>query len=532
MTPTQKFDRDGYTVLPHVYSPEELASIQQVLASDQQANTCIWSKDLCASSHNFLQFATHPKILEALKPLLGKDIILWGGSYLERIPGEVHPWHTDIESSRPEGGFVSVWIGLEGTNQDAALKVVPGSHYFDQPLQKAIEAHDRTRTTTTDDDVASWARKHAEDDQGIVQPEVGNGDAIFFDGRLWHGSNNQNTSTTRTAFLFQYARANVPVRIPDFTQLSWPFRFLDVPKPPCITVYGDPVIEINNITESPPKISNHLEELGSKRFPINLNATLEPGHNFQPFPLTDGKTPNLQKVGIHYSVLAPGNLPHPPHLHVEEEILIVLKGSAHLQFDDGTGQIIEAAVSRGDCIYYPAFHRHSIRNSSTSPVLYLMFKWVASKTPEKRALHLERFRVEALSECPTDQKQFHTAECFTGATDQLKRLHSHVTTLLPGGGYDAHADEHDVAIILFEGDIETNGQRIQPGELVWHSAGIDHDMRNNSQLPARYLVIEFYGVHCTTDYAAFENPKPARKKKKRFLKRLLKNIKRLFGVKS
>lgn len=533
-TDPQAFSNDGYFIQKQVYTEQELVKIRTILATNQQANTCIWSKDLCASSHNFLQFATHPKILESLKPLLGPDIILWGGSYIERTPGQIHYWHTDIESSRPEGGFVTVWIGLDGTNQSSSLKVIPGSHHFDQALQEAIEVHNKTRPNTTDDDVHQWAQEHVANHPGILQPDVGNGDAILFDGRLWHGSDNQNLESTRTAFLFQYARADVPVRIPDFTRMTWPFAFLDTPRPPCISISGEPDTALNNITEAPPQITADLQALGSTRFPIDLDATVPEGRIITQFPLTSGHTPNLQKIGIHYSVLAPGGTPHPPHAHVDEEMLIVLKGNALLHFDDGTGQITQTPVNSGECIYYPAFHRHTIENNSTTPVVYLMFKWVASQQPEVRALNLERFRVDPLSDTQNQNNAFHAVECFSGPTDQLKRLHTHITTLLPGGGYGAHADEHDVAIILFEGEIETNGQCIQPGELVWHTAGIDHDMWNRSEHPARYLVIEFHGVNCSGNYAAFAEPAatPKKKKKKRGLKRILKNFKRILGLKS
>ena len=46
-----------------------------------------------------------------LKPLLGDDIILWGASVMIRKAGDVHDWHTDIESSARDGRFVSVWVG-------------------------------------------------------------------------------------------------------------------------------------------------------------------------------------------------------------------------------------------------------------------------------------------------------------------------------------------------------------------------------------------------------------------------------------
>ena len=36
-------------------------------------------------------------------------------------------------------------------------------------------------------------------------------------------------------------------------------------------------------------------------------------------------------MGCHVSVLSPGRCPHPPHSHVEEELLIILDGEANVE---------------------------------------------------------------------------------------------------------------------------------------------------------------------------------------------------------
>jgi hypothetical protein len=81
---------------------------------------------------------------------------------------------------------------------------------------------------------------------------------------------------------------------------------------------------------------------------------------------------------------------------------------------------------------------------------------------------------------------------FQQATDQLPKLHAHLTTLQPGGGYEAHADPYDVAIILFSGEVETVGERVKPLGVIYYSAGELHGMRNVGTVPATYLVFEFH----------------------------------------
>ena len=47
------------------------------------------------------------------------------------------PWHSDIESHAPEGGFVSVWIGIEHTSRESSLQLIGGSHRLGLSVQEA-----------------------------------------------------------------------------------------------------------------------------------------------------------------------------------------------------------------------------------------------------------------------------------------------------------------------------------------------------------------------------------------------------------
>ncbi len=81
---------------------------------------------------------------------------------------------------------------------------------------------------------------------------------------------------------------------------------------------------------------------------------------------------------------------------------------------------------------------------------------------------------------------------FELATGYLNKLHAHVTDLKPGAGYPAHADEHDVAIVVFSGRVETLGKIVGPGGSMYYAAHEPHGMNNAGNHPARYLVFEFH----------------------------------------
>ena len=186
------------------------------------------------------------------------------------------------------------------------------------------------------------------------------------------------------------------------------------------------------------------------------------------------------------------------HRHDEEEILIVLDGEATLVLEDAAeGAEHSHTARRGTFAYYPAGFAHTIRNTADAPVTYVMFKWRAD--PQEKTDLLEHQLIpygessdEALQ---AGSSGFSASTLLEGETTCLRRLHSHLTTLQPGAGYDPHVDAHDVAIVVLEGTLETLGEQVGPDSIVFYAAGESHGMRNVGDTPAVYLVFEFHGRH-------------------------------------
>jgi phytanoyl-CoA dioxygenase PhyH len=103
--------------------------------------------------------ATRPALLSLVTSCLGANVIFWGAELIERKPGQSHPWHTDIESSSPDGGFASVWIGLENTSRDSALQVITRSHLLGKTVQQVRHEKDVPRDVASSDQVLAWARE-------------------------------------------------------------------------------------------------------------------------------------------------------------------------------------------------------------------------------------------------------------------------------------------------------------------------------------------------------------------------------------
>lgn len=452
----------------------------------------MWHKARAANDRLIYDIASDPMLIGALRQLIGDNIILWGAGTIKREPGEAHNWHVDIESSAPDQRFASVWIGLSNTSRESGLMFVTRSHSFGKTIQEVQRDKHHRRGEATDETVLSWA-KEIDPAAELSQPDINDGEALIFDGRAWHGSLNRRDTGTRLALLLQYASTDVPVFMPDPSRLEWPFKFVTSERPPVIVVSGKGNGGGNAQVSAPPTSPIAARELTTEIRPLGLPLLGPDKRGWRSQPLFKGLTKVHHLLGCHASELVPGKMPHLPHAHIEEEILIVLEGEAEILIGDNPE--VERAqphrLSSGMFVYYPAFQHHTLRNASAAPVTYLMFKWrgalIGGKEPMTTRI------VEPSNDGPKNQKSWQIWRLMEGPTDFLGKLHAHQSEVMPGGGYEPHSDEYDVAIVVLSGAIETLGRKVGPFGVVFYAAGEPHGLRCISTEPARYLVFEFHG---------------------------------------
>lgn len=480
--------RDGFAAPIRLMEPQQAQFLAKHLLM-QEDKPRGWHKSLALSDALVYEIANHPLLKRFLRDLIGEDIVLWGSSYLERPPGDVHPWHCDMESCDPDGGFVSVWVGLLNTRQESSLRFMRGSHLYGVTVQE-LAAREQVARNGRDDELVLRLANEQRAGAEIVQPEVTDGEAIVFDGRVWHGSNNSAAGTPRMSLLLQYARSGVPVRAPDPANLEWPFRFYDTP-PPVIAISGRAHAAANPLAPAPPC---RLErEIPAAAYPIERSLRCRDGDSFTPVPCFEGSTANADYAECHYSVLMPGASPHPPHAHLEEEILVVMDGEGELVVPrwngDASPNIFPAPA--GSAIYYPAYQYHTIRNVSSEPVRYAMLRWKSGALRADRQL-TPHFLQSGWLRNNKPRGPISMKGLFEGPTAFLAKLHAHITRVEPGAGYEAHRDTHDVAIFLLEGEVGIMGKRVAAPAVTFLPGGCLHDMRATGSSTAKYLVWELH----------------------------------------
>lgn len=81
-------------------------------------------------------------------------------------------------------------------------------------------------------------------------------------------------------------------------------------------------------------------------------------------------TATLDELELHITTLLPGQSPHEPHQHPDEEVIIIREGTVETFLGDRTQR-----VGPGSVIFQAANQPHAIRNVGDTPATYHVIKW-------------------------------------------------------------------------------------------------------------------------------------------------------------
>ncbi len=97
--------------------------------------------------------------------------------------------------------------------------------------------------------------------------------------------------------------------------------------------------------------------------------------NPQPFGdlrvFLEGETEQLKSLVVGSLELKPGQSPHPPHTHPEEEIMLITEGHGEISLE---GKVTK--VGPGTIMYAGSNRMHGVVNTSSSPLTFYYFKWL------------------------------------------------------------------------------------------------------------------------------------------------------------
>ncbi|MFM2295708.1 MAG: hypothetical protein RLZZ350_2121 [Verrucomicrobiota bacterium] len=94
----------------------------------------------------------------------------------------------------------------------------------------------------------------------------------------------------------------------------------------------------------------------------------------------DAATATLERFESHVTTLNPGEIPHAPHRHTEEELMLLKEGTLEAVLEGKTNR-----VDAGGMIFCASGELHGFRNVGTNRATYYVFKFYPHDLPKPTA---------------------------------------------------------------------------------------------------------------------------------------------------
>jgi phytanoyl-CoA hydroxylase len=207
-----QFDRDGFVVVPDVFTPEEIA---EVVAETDQAESAVeallrgadderisiaeagaitFAPHLVGRSPRLRAFATSPWLVGVCRDLVGPDVNLYWDQLVYKKPEKPRrfPWHQDNGYTfvRPQQ-YLTCWVALtDATIDNGCPQVARGRH-----VRGTLRHHYV--------DPLGWECLQDPDDVAVA--EVKAGGVVVFSSLTPHLTGPNTTDAVRKAYILQYA---------------------------------------------------------------------------------------------------------------------------------------------------------------------------------------------------------------------------------------------------------------------------------------------------------------------------------------
>jgi quercetin dioxygenase-like cupin family protein len=90
----------------------------------------------------------------------------------------------------------------------------------------------------------------------------------------------------------------------------------------------------------------------------------------------DNPTLTLNQLELHITTLKPGEAPHGPHRHPDEELIIVKEGTIESNMDG-----VLRRLGPGSVIFQASNELHTVKNVGDTDATYHVIRWKSAATP-------------------------------------------------------------------------------------------------------------------------------------------------------
>jgi len=129
-------------------------------------------------------------------------------------------------------------------------------------------------------------------------------------------------------------------------------------------ISGAAVLGLFTAAESKPPAVMGSSAFDWNSIEVKTNATGSVRKFFQ------APTATLDQLECHVTTLNPGQMPHPPHQHLNEEIVIIREGTVEAMVNGEPKRL-----GPGSVIFNASNVMHSLKNVGTTPAVYHVVSW-------------------------------------------------------------------------------------------------------------------------------------------------------------
>ena len=208
----------------------------------------------------------------------------------------------------------------------------------------------------------------------------------------------------------------------------------------------------------------------------------------------EGKTFASSYFEIHASTIAPGNAPHPPHVHDDfEELIIVKEGQVKISIA-GTPK----NLGPGSIAFAMPGEEHGIENAGNTDATYFILKYKG-----KLPMNLERakqaggsFMLDWKDLTTKDTSKGYRRDFFNRSTSQLAQFEMHTTALNADSvSHAPHTHIQEEIILILRGNVEMQiGEKFHKGvagDLFFLSSNIPHALKNIGKEQCEYFAFQW-----------------------------------------
>ncbi|MDA0205444.1 MAG: phytanoyl-CoA dioxygenase family protein [Acidobacteria bacterium] len=206
----EAYNRDGYLKSIGALSDEEVMDFRgyfdDLLAKVIAAGGDSYSISTAHLKHGRVyDLLTHPRIVAAVRDILGDDVVGWGSHFFCKMPhdGKAVAWHQDgsywpLTPSKT----ATVWLAIDDADtENACMQFISGSHQFGHiPYRTSSDAEGNVLNQTVDNPLQYGS---------LVNDELKAGEISIHADLLLHGSEANDSDRRRCGLTLRYCAADV-----------------------------------------------------------------------------------------------------------------------------------------------------------------------------------------------------------------------------------------------------------------------------------------------------------------------------------